>query len=194
MAKNCFTEAKLQYRVSKTLVLVGLMGAGKTAVGTLLATRLGIQFVDSDREMEHSANRSIAEIFAEDGEVFFRQKETQVLDRLLNGPPCVLSTGGGAYLAEKNRKLISGAGVAVWLRADLELLWDRVKHKNTRPLLHVAHPRAKLAELLEARMPYYQQAEIAVQSERSLSLDQMTDKVVAALVADPQSGVEELSK
>ncbi len=194
MAKNCFTEAKLQYRVSKTLVLVGLMGAGKTAVGTLLATRLGIQFVDSDREMEHSANRSIAEIFAEDGEVFFRQKETQVLDRLLNGPPCVLSTGGGAYLAEKNRKLISGAGVAVWLRADLELLWDRVKHKNTRPLLHVANPRAKLAELLEARMPYYQQAEIAVQSERSLSLDQMTDKVVAALVADPQSGVEELSK
>ena len=170
------------------------MGAGKTAIGTLLATRLGIQFVDSDREMEYSANRSIAEIFAEDGEVFFRQKETQVLDRLLNGPPCVLSTGGGAYLADENRKLISGAGVAVWLRADLELLWDRVKHKNTRPLLHVANPRAKLAELLEARIPYYQQAEITVQSERSLSLDQMTDKVVAALVADPQSGVEELSK
>jgi shikimate kinase len=193
VAKNCSTEAKLQYRVSKTLVLVGLMGAGKTAVGTLVAARLGVPFVDSDREMEQAANRTVAEIFAEDGEAFFRQKETQVLDRLLHGDPCVLSTGGGAYLAEANRKLISQAGVAVWLRADLDLLWDRVKHKNTRPLLHVPDPRGKLAELYEARLPFYQQAQISVQAERGLTLDQMTDKVVAALVADPQSGVEEVS-
>lgn len=183
----------MQYRVTKTLVLVGLMGAGKTAVGTLVAARLGVPFVDSDREMEQAANRTIAEIFAEDGEAFFRQKETQVLDRLLHGDPCVLSTGGGAYLAEANRELISNAGVAVWLRADLDLLWDRVKHKNTRPLLHVPDPRAKLAELYEARLPFYQQAQIAVQAEQGLTLDQMTDKVVAALVADPKSGVEEVS-
>lgn len=193
VAKNCSTEAKLQYRMSKTLVLVGLMGAGKTAVGTLVAARLGVPFVDSDREMEQAANRTIAEIFEHDGEDFFRQKETQVLDRLLNGPPCVLSTGGGAYLSKVNRELISRTGVAVWLRADLDLLWDRVKHKNTRPLLHVPDPRAKLAELFAARLPFYRQAEISVQSERGLSLEQMTSKVVAALVADPQSGVEEVS-
>lgn len=184
----------MTYHLSKTLVLVGLMGAGKTAVGNLLAQRLGVPFLDSDQEIVRAANMSIAEIFERDGEPFFRAKETQVLERLLKGPPCVLSTGGGAYLSAENRELISQFGVAIWLQADLNLLWDRVKHKDTRPLLRVPNPKAKLRELYEARLPFYRQAEIAVKAERGLSLEQMTDKVVRALLADPKSGVTEVNK
>ena len=182
----------MTYQLSKTLVLVGLMGAGKTAIGKLVAARLGVPFLDSDQELVRAANMSIAEIFERDGEPFFRLKETQVLERLLKGPPCVLSTGGGAYLSAENRRLISEFGVAVWLKADLDLLWDRVKHKDTRPLLRVPKPKEKLRELYEARMPFYQKAEIAVEAERGLSLEQMTDKVVRALLADPKSGVKEV--
>lgn len=181
----------MTYHLSKTLVLVGLMGAGKTAVGKLLAARLGVPFLDSDQEMEQAANMSIAEIFERDGEAFFRQKETQVLERLLKGPPCVLSTGGGAYLSERNRSLISEFGVAVWLKADLELLWSRVRNKNTRPLLLVPKPKEKLKELYDARLPFYQQAGLVVESEHGLTLDQMTDKVVRTLLNDPNSGVVE---
>jgi shikimate kinase len=184
----------LTYHLSKTLVLVGLMGAGKTAVGNLLAARLGVPFKDSDQEMVRAANMSIAEIFERDGEPFFRLKETQVLERLLKGPPCVLSTGGGAYLSAENRLLISEFGVAVWLKADLDLLWSRVRHKDTRPLLHVPNPKAKLQELYDARLPFYEKAEIAVEAERGLSLEEMTDKVMRALLADPNSGVEEIGK
>jgi len=102
-----------------------MMGAGKTAVGTVLARKLGVDFVDQDEEIERAANRTIAEIFRDHGEAFFREKETAVLARLLQGPPCVLSTGGGAFLALRNRELISAHGVAVWLRAELNLLWAR---------------------------------------------------------------------
>ncbi len=184
----------MTYHLSKTLVLVGLMGAGKTAVGTLLASRLGVPFVDSDQEMVRAANMSIAEIFERDGEPFFRLKETQVLERLLKGPPCVLSTGGGAYLSAENRRLISEFGVAVWLKADLDLLWDRVKHKDTRPLLRVPDPKGKLKELLDSRLPYYQKAEVVVEAERGLSLEHMTDKVLNALLNSPVSGVEEVGR
>ncbi len=137
---------------------------------------------------------SIAEIFERDGEPFFRRKETQVLERLLKGQPCVLSTGGGAYLSESNRRLIAENGAAVWLKADLDLLWDRVKHKDTRPLLRVPNPKEKLRELYEARLPFYQMAEITVESERGLSLENMADKVVSALLAEPASGVTEVGK
>lgn len=176
-------------RLSKTIVLVGLMGAGKTAVGRLLAQELGCAFIDSDDEIVKAANMSIADIFTRDGELFFRQKETQILNRLLDGPPCVLSTGGGAYMSEENRRLIAKKGFALWLRADLELLWERVKHKDTRPLLRVADPKAKLAELLIEREPHYAKADIAVDAEPHLSLDQMTAKTVHALYNSPTSGV-----
>ena len=182
----------MAYRLSKTLVMVGLMGAGKTAVGTLLAAKLGVPFLDSDAEIVKAANMSIAEIFERDGEPFFRLKEAQVLERLLTGEPCVLSTGGGAYLLDSNRALISKYGVAVWLRADLELLWQRVKHKDTRPLLRVPNPKEKLTELFNARQPFYEMAEIAVDAEPGLSLEEMTEKVIRALLADPNSGVEEV--
>jgi shikimate kinase len=180
---------KVRYRLTKTIVLVGLMGAGKTAVGRLLAQELGVAFIDSDDEIIKAANMSIAEIFDRDGEAFFRLKETQILERLLDGPPCVLSTGGGAYMAEQNRALISDKGVALWLRADLDLLWERVRHKDTRPLLRVADPKAKLAALLQTRTPHYRRAELVVDAGADLSLVQMTEKTLTLLLDSPVSGV-----
>ncbi len=179
------------YRLEKTIAFVGLMGAGKTAVGTLVAQKLGVPFVDSDCEIVKAANMSVAEIFSRDGEAFFRAKETQVLERLLQGSPCILSTGGGAYLASRNRALIGAHGLALWLQADLPLLWGRVKHKTTRPLLQTDNPRQTLSDLFDARAPFYAMAEMAVKSENGLSLTAMADKVIAALVADPQSGVSQ---
>ena len=140
-------------RLAKTVVMVGMMGAGKTAVGTALARHLGVPFLDSDEEIVRAANRTIAEIFERDGEAFFRARETEVISRLLRGTPCVLSTGGGAFLSAANRQMIHDVGVSVWLRAELDLLWQRVRHKTTRPLLRTATPRETLRELYEARLP-----------------------------------------
>lgn len=172
-------------RLRKTVVLVGMMGAGKTAVGTALARLLGVPFLDSDEEIEKAANRTVAEIFARDGEAFFREKEGQVLARLLSGRPCILSTGGGAFLAEANRRAIAEKGVAVWLRADLELLWNRVRHKSTRPLLRTPDPKATLRDLLAAREPVYALAGIVVDARPDYSIEDMAGKVVEALAARP---------
>ncbi len=172
-------------RLKKTVVMVGMMGAGKTAVGTAVARALAVPFRDSDEEIVKAANRSIAEIFERDGEGFFRARESEVLARLLRGAPCILSTGGGAFLAESNRALIHEAGVAVWLRADLDLLWHRVRHKSTRPLLRTANPRETLRQLYEARVPLYSQADITVDSAADLSIDGMAAKVIAALRQRP---------
>lgn len=172
-------------RLRKPVVLVGMMGAGKTAVGTHLARILGVPFRDSDDEIVKAANMTIPEIFARDGEDFFRAKESQVLVRLLAGPPGVLSTGGGAWLAEANRQAISAAGVAVWLRADLDLLWQRVRHKSTRPLLRTADPLGTLRELLAHRTPIYGQAGLIVDSLPGLSVETMAERVVAALQTRP---------
>jgi shikimate kinase len=172
-------------RLKKTVVMVGMMGAGKTAVGTAVARALSVAFRDSDEEIVKAANRSIAEIFERDGEGFFRARETEVLGRLLRGAPCILSTGGGAFLSDANRTLIQEAGVAVWLRADLDLLWQRVRHKSTRPLLRTANPRETLRQLYEARVPLYSQADITVDSAADLSIDDMAAKVIAALQQRP---------
>ena len=172
-------------RLAKTVVLVGMMGAGKTAVGTALARQLGVEFRDSDEEIVRAANRTIAEIFERDGEPFFRARETEVIGRLLRGTPCVLSTGGGAFLAEANRQLIHDVGVSVWLRADLELLWQRVRHKTTRPLLRTPNPRETLRELYEGRQPFYAQADIVVESAAERSVEEMATRVVAALKSRP---------
>ncbi len=172
-------------RLKKTVAMVGMMGAGKTAVGTAVARHLGVPFLDSDEEIVRAANASIAEIFERDGEPFFRARETEVLGRLLRGTPCILSTGGGAFLAEANRKLIAEAGVSVWLRVDLDLLWNRVRHKTTRPLLRTANPRETLRALYEARLPFYQQAEIAVDSASDYSVEDMARRVVEALSQRP---------
>lgn len=168
-------------RLKKTVVMVGMMGAGKTAVGTALARVLGVPFLDSDEEIVRAADRSIAEIFERDGEAFFRARETEVLGRLLRGTPCVLSTGGGAFLAEGNRALITATGISVWLRADLDLLWQRVRHKTTRPLLRTANPRETLRALYEARLPFYQMADLTVDSSADLSVEDMAHRVIEAL-------------
>lgn len=168
-------------RLKKTVVLVGMMGAGKTAVGTALAKLLKVPFVDSDEEIVKAANRPISEIFERDGEAFFRDREFEVIGRLLRGAPCVLSTGGGAFLAERNREQITSGGVSVWLRADLDLLWQRVRHKNTRPLLRTENPRQTLRELYEAREPFYSKAALAVDAAPEYSIEHMAQRVVDAL-------------
>lgn len=168
-------------RLKKTVVMVGMMGAGKTAVGTAVARALGVPFLDSDEEIVRAADRSIAEIFERDGEAFFRARETEVLGRLLRDTPCILSTGGGAFLSETNRALVHEAGVSVWLRADLDVLWQRVRHKTTRPLLRTANPRETLRVLNEARLPFYQLADLAVDSSPDLSVEGMAQRVIDAL-------------
>jgi shikimate kinase len=180
------------YGVRKCVILVGMMGAGKTAVGTATARILGVPFLDSDDEITQAAQRTIPEIFARDGEAFFRARETEVLGRLLQGPPVILSTGGGAFLNEQNREMIHSAGVAVWLRADLDLLWQRVRHKTTRPLLRTADPRATLATLYAARSPIYALADLVVDALPDLSVDGMAHKVIAALKTRPDVLVESL--
>ena len=175
----------MPFRLKKTVAMVGMMGAGKTAIGTALAKRLHVPFLDSDAEIVKAADRSIAEIFERDGEAFFRDRESEVIGRLLDGPPCILSTGGGAFLREENRAVISEKGASLWLRAELELLWQRVKHKTTRPLLHTPDPRATLAELQERRDPFYAKADIIVDAEFDFSIEQMTDRVVEALTHHP---------
>lgn len=170
-------------KLRKTVVLIGMMGAGKSAVGGALSRILGAPFVDSDEEIERAANMSVAEVFKRDGEPFFRARESEVLVRLLSGPPCILSTGGGAFLAEANRRAIAESGVAVWLKADLDLLWNRVRHKTTRPLLKTADPKGTLAALLAAREPVYAEAAVTVQARPEYSVEEMAGKVIEALQA-----------
>ncbi len=160
------------------------MGAGKTAIGSALAKRLDVPFLDSDVEIERAAALTIAEIFERDGETFFRQRESEVIARLLDGPACVLSTGGGAFLRPENRALISSKGVSVWLRADLELLWQRVKHKTTRPLLRTENPRATLASIQQERDPVYALADLVVDARPEYSIEEMTTAVIEALVQE----------
>ncbi len=168
-------------RLKKTVVMVGMMGAGKTAVGTALARQLGVPFLDSDEEIVRAADRSIPEIFENHGEAFFRARETEVLARLLRAAPSVLSTGGGAFLSERNRALIKESGVSVWLRADLDLLWQRVRHKSTRPLLRTANPRETLRGLYEGRVPFYSLADLTVDSVVDLSVEAMAQRVAETL-------------
>ena len=162
-----------------------MMGAGKTAVGKALAARLGVPFLDSDAEIEKAANMTIAEIFQRDGEEFFRRRETEVIDRLLETQCGILSTGGGAFLAERNRHLMSEKGISVWLDADLDLLWSRVKGKNTRPLLRTADPRGTLRGIYEARVPVYALADLRVRADRDYSIEDMTARVTEALLTRP---------
>lgn len=172
-------------RLKKTIVMVGMMGAGKTAVGRALAARLQVPFLDSDHEIETAANMTIPEIFARDGEAFFRLKERQVIARLLTEECGVLSTGGGAFLAQENRDTITENGASIWLKADLEVLWNRVRHRDTRPLLKTADPHATLAGLYQARVPIYAEADIVVASDGQATIEEMVDRVLVALQSRP---------
>jgi len=175
-------SAETHWNLKKTVVLVGMMGAGKTAVGKALAARLSVPFLDSDGEIEKAANMTISEIFQRDGEAFFRARESEVIERLLDTQRGILSTGGGAFLSDKNRQMMSDKGVSVWLNADLSLLWSRVKGKNTRPLLRTAHPYETLREIYEERAPIYAQADLNVAADPGYSIDDMAAQVEAALM------------
>ena len=169
----------------RTVVLVGMMGSGKTAIGKSLADALQMPFLDSDQEIETAANATIAEIFARDGEAFFRRRESEVIDRLLASGPCILSTGGGAFMQRRNRKAIKRAGVAVWLDADLALLWDRVRHKETRPLLRTPDPYGTLAALFESRRPLYAKAGLRLAVAPHASIEETTRAVIDLLLTRP---------
>lgn len=178
-------EAAQAFVLKKTIVMVGMMGAGKTAVGTAVARMLEVTFTDSDDAIVEAANMTIAEIFERDGEPFFREKERQVITRLLKAPPQILSTGGGAFLAAENRALIAERGAALWLRADLDLLWARVRHKTTRPLLRTATPFQTLKGLLEEREPFYALAQHVVDARPEYSIEDMAVRVIDALLQHP---------
>ncbi|WP_420863683.1 shikimate kinase [Algirhabdus cladophorae] len=172
-------------KLQKTVVFVGMMGAGKTAVGRAVAQYFDVPFRDSDAALEEAAQMTIAEIFDRDGEAFFRDRETQVIDRLLAKSPSILSTGGGAFMAARNRDLITAKGVSVWLQADLDLLWERVRHKDTRPLLRTADPYGTLKGIYEQRTPIYAEANVTVETLASYSISDTTQAVVQALLAHP---------
>jgi shikimate kinase len=153
-----------QVVLPRTVVLVGLMGVGKTNIGRRLAAHLQLSFVDADAEIEAAAGESIEDIFQRHGEAFFRAGERRVISRLLDGPVHVLATGGGAFMDKQTRARIRQCGISVWLRAELDLLVTRVARRNNRPLLKAGDKRAVLADLMERRHPVYAEADIVVDS------------------------------
>jgi shikimate kinase len=168
--------------VDRPVVLVGLMGAGKSCIGRRLAQRLRLPFVDADREIEQAAGCSIPEIFDRHGEQAFRDGERRVILRLLESPPFVLATGGGAFMDPRTRAAIREKAISIWLRADLDLLARRTGRRGDRPLLQVEDPRATLAELMAARYPVYAEADITVDSQDGPP-EATLDRVMAALSA-----------
>ena len=166
----------------RNLVLIGLMGAGKSAIGRLAAQALGVPFIDSDHEIERVSRMSVTDLFAAYGEVEFRALEARVIKRLLKSGPRVISTGGGAFINETSRRHIKRGGLTLWLRADLEVLWERVNKRDSRPLLKTENPKQTLETLMNARYPIYAEADLTVQS-RDVRKDVMVDDVLAALAA-----------
>jgi len=168
----------------RTVVLVGLMGAGKSKIGRRLAVRLGLPFFDSDQEIEAAAGETIEEIFANRGERTFRDGERRVIGRLLAQPVHVLATGGGAFMDPATRAAIRRRGVSLWLRADLDVLVHRVSRRTDRPLLNAGDPREILAQLIERRHPLYGEADLVIDSGEG-SAEATVNRAIAALVACP---------
>ncbi len=164
----------------RSLVLVGLMGAGKTSVGRRVAARLGLPFVDADQEIERAAALSVEEIFARHGESAFRDGERRVIARLLNGPVHVLSTGGGAFIDPATRAIVREKGISIWLKVDVEELVRRVSRRTNRPLLKDADPRVVLERLVAERYPAYGEADIVVRTGDG-SADNAAEQVVGAV-------------
>jgi shikimate kinase len=166
----------------RSVVLVGMMGAGKSTIGRRLAARLRLSFVDADAEIEAAAGMSIPEIFAIHGELYFRDGEARVIARLLDGGPSVLATGGGAFMREDTRGRIRDKAVSIWLKADADIILRRVKRRVDRPLLQTADPAATIARLLEERHPVYQRADITIAS-REVPHEKIVEECIAALHA-----------
>ena len=165
----------------RPIVLIGMMGAGKTTVGRRLAVKLGRHFIDSDEEVEKAANMTISEIFAAHGEDDFRAGEARVIARILREPDIVLGTGGGAFINPETRRLIKTGSVSVWIKADFDLLFARVSRRSNRPLLKTANPKATLEALIAARYPIYTEADVTVLS-RDVPQDQVAGDIIDRLV------------
>ena len=163
------------------LVLVGLMGAGKSSVGKKLSEYLNVGFIDADQEIEKAAGMNIVEIFEKFGENYFRAGEKKIINRLILDEPQVLSTGGGAFMCDEIREVIKRHGFSIWLKADLETLWPRVSGKGTRPLLNNKYPKQELENLIIKRNPVYKKANITIESRSNVSHLAMVDKIIKKL-------------
>lgn len=164
----------------RSIVLVGMMGAGKSSIGRRVATRLGIPFVDADAEIEKAAGMTITDIFAIRGEAEFRAGEARVITRLLEGGPQVLATGGGAFVNPETRAAVAAKGISVWLKAEFDVLLKRIRRRHDRPLLKTDDPAATLRKLMQERDPIYALADLTVQS-RDVLHDKIVDEIVSAL-------------
>ena len=171
---------KRDHAPKKTIVLVGIMGAGKSTVGKILADRLGMRFIDADQEIERAAGCTITDFFEKYGEVEFRKGEERVISRILAGEPCVLATGGGAFMSEATRLLIKKIATSVWLRVSFEVLAKRLEKRSDRPLLQTADPQQTLKALIEKRYPIYNDADFIVDAEND-GVDITVSKVVECL-------------
>ena len=179
IAKDAETAAELLG--NRTVVLVGLMGAGKSSVGRRLAEKLEMGFVDADHEIEAAAGKTIPEIFTDHGEDYFREGERRVITRLLENGKQVLATGGGAFMNAETRQKINQNGVSIWLKADLDVLLKRVAKRNDRPLLQGNDPAGVMQKLIDQRYPVYATADITVES-RDVQHGQMVNDVIKAMV------------
>ncbi|MBW9072174.1 shikimate kinase [Agrobacterium deltaense] len=169
----------------RNIVFVGLMGAGKSAVGRMVAQQLRVPFIDTDVEIERVSRMTISELFATYGEEEFRALETRVIKRLLRGGPKVISTGGGAFINDNTRRHITRGGISLWLKADLEVLWERVNKRDHRPLLKTENPKATLAALMEKRYPIYAEADLTIES-RDVRKEIIVTEVLAAIAGTEQ--------
>jgi shikimate kinase len=186
-------EKSLKQRASaaldgRNLTLVGLMGAGKSVIGKLVAQALNVPFVDTDAEIEKVSRMTISELFAAYGETEFRALETRVIERLLKQGQRVVSTGGGAFINEATRAQIKAGGVSLWLKADLEVLWERVNRRDHRPLLKTENPKQTLENLMIQRYPIYAEADLTVLSH-NVRKDVMVNEVLKALAGLPKAGL-----
>ena len=169
-------------KFDRPIVLVGMMGAGKSTIGRRLARRFGVPFHDADQEIEKAANCSVEEIFQRFGEQHFRDGERRVIARLLAQGPQVLATGGGAFMDPETRALVNGAALSVWLRADLELLWRRVSRRGNRPLLKTEDPKATLESLIDRRYPVYAEADLIADCH-DVPKDETAGQIYSMIVA-----------
>ena len=165
---------------NRTIVLVGMMGAGKSSIGRRLASELNLPFVDADAEIEAAAGMAISEIFEVHGEPYFRSGEARVIARLLESGPQVMASGGGAFINPQTRALIGARGISVWLKADLDILLRRIKRRSDRPLLKTDDPERTLQRLIDERYPIYAEADVTIHS-RDVSHEAIVADIVAAL-------------
>ena len=182
VSRQARAEHLAERLAGKPLVLVGMMGAGKTTVGRRLASRLNRQFLDSDEEIEKAAQMTIPEIFEQRGEPEFRAGETRVIARVLKDQGVVLATGGGAFVNGETRALVKAGAISVWLKAEVDILFERVSRRSNRPLLKTANPRATLEKLIEDRYPIYAEADVTVVS-RDVPQDVVAGDVIDAVLA-----------